>query len=53
MSILASYFFFKTMFLEEEIVSTLAITFFIICVVSILHLYFFVSNSDVKKVLYN
>ncbi|MEY2833117.1 MAG: hypothetical protein RLZZ574_2376 [Cyanobacteriota bacterium] len=40
------------MFLEENIVSTLAIAFFIICIIVIIHLSFFVSNSNAKKSIF-
>ena len=40
------------MFLEEKIVSILAFAFFIACIISISHLSFFFSNSDVKKRIY-
>jgi hypothetical protein len=40
------------MLLDENIVSTLAIAFFIICISLIIRLSFFVSNNDVKKKIY-
>lgn len=40
------------MLLDENSVSTLAITFFAICIITIIRLSFFVSNSDVKKWIY-
>jgi hypothetical protein len=40
------------MFLEENIVSTLAIAFFIICIILLVHLSFFVSNGYLKKRIY-